>query len=86
MTLGQGVRSNDHDNKFVLLAPNQVENEFLVGVIGSSCMQSGAVAVSIIHGVLVANPWTSETPDTELSFWPLGQNKIKCHGITASGN
>lgn len=84
--MGQRVRRHEHDNRFVLLAPNQVENEFLVGVIGSCCMQGGTLAVSIIRGVSVANPWISETPDSELSFWPLGQNKIKCHGIIASGN
>lgn len=84
--MGQRVRRRDHDNRFVLLAPTQMENDFLVGVTGSCCMQDGTVAVSIIHGVSVANPQTNETSDTELSFWPLGQNKIKCHGITASGN
>lgn len=67
-----------HENRFVLLAPNQVENEFRVGVMGSYCMQGGTLATSIIRGVSVANPWTSETPDTELSFlasW-LEQNQM----------
>lgn len=50
-----------------------MENEFLVGVMGSYCMPGGTFATSIIHGVSVANPWTNETPGTELSFlasWP----------------
>lgn len=71
--LGHRVRRHQHENRLVLLAPNQVENEFLVGVMGSYCMQGGTLATSIIHSVSVANPWTSETPDTELSFlasWP----------------
>lgn len=70
----------------MLLAPSQVENEFLMEAMCSFSVQGRTLATLIIHGVLVANPWTNKTADTELSSLPSCPEQNKCHDITASGN